>query len=71
MAQEDLESNIEATTALLRAATAQPLPAAELCFMLAFNMVVPPTIRAHLIGRADDYRRPCAPWLCRTGDARQ
>jgi non-heme chloroperoxidase len=55
MTQGDLASNIEATTALLRACSAHELPAQELSYMLAFNMVVPPAIRAHLVGRAADY----------------
>ncbi len=55
MTQADLEGNIAATTAFLRACTAQPLPAAEFDYVLAFNMVVPPAIRAHLVGRAVDY----------------
>jgi len=55
MTQEDLEGNIAATTAFLKACTAQPLPAAEFDYVLAFNMVVPPRIRAHLVGRAADY----------------
>jgi non-heme chloroperoxidase len=55
MTQADLEANIAATTAFLKSCTAQPLPAAEFDYVLAFNMVVPPAIRAHLIGRAADY----------------
>ena len=55
MTQEDLAANIAATTAFLRSCTARPLPAAEFDYVLAFNMVVPPDIRAHLIGRAADY----------------
>jgi len=52
----DLAANIQATTAFLQACTASPLPAADLSFMLAFNMVVPPAVRAHLTGRAADYQ---------------
>ena len=55
MTQEDLAANIAATTAFLHSCTARPLPAAEFDYVLAFNMVVPPLIRAHLIGRAADY----------------
>jgi non-heme chloroperoxidase len=55
MTQEDPASNIEATLALLKACTSQPLPEDELRFMLAFNMVVPPAVRANLAGRPADY----------------
>jgi len=55
MTQHDLATNIEATVELLQACTAQPLPAEELRYMLAFNMVVPAAIRAKLAGRAADY----------------
>jgi non-heme chloroperoxidase len=56
MTQGDLAANIEATTAFLQACTASPLPAQDLSFMLAFNMVVPPAVRAHLSGRSADYQ---------------
>ncbi len=52
----DLAANIEATTAFLEACTASALSVADLGFMLAYNMVVPPQIRAHLLGRSADYR---------------
>ena len=55
MTQDDLADNIAATTAFLRSCTAQPLPTAEFDYVLAFNMVVPPMVRAHLVGRAVDY----------------
>jgi non-heme chloroperoxidase len=55
MAQDNLATNIEATLELLRASSAQPLPEDELRYMLAFNMVVPPAIRANLGGRGADY----------------
>jgi non-heme chloroperoxidase len=55
MTQEDLAANIAATTAFLRSCTARPLPAAEFDYVLAFNMVVPTAVRAHLLGRAADY----------------
>ncbi len=55
MTQDDLEGNIAATTAFLKSCTARPLPANEFDYVLAFNMVVPPLIRAHLVGRAADY----------------
>ena len=56
MTQQDLAANIAATTAFLHSCTAQPLPAAEFDYVLAFNMVVPAVVRAHLIGRAADYQ---------------
>jgi non-heme chloroperoxidase len=56
MTEGDLAANIEATTAFLQACTASALSAEDLSFMLAYNMVVPPVIRAHLIGRPADYR---------------
>ena len=55
MTQADLAANIAATTAFLQACTARALPAAEFDYVLAFNMMVPPAIRAHLIGRRADY----------------
>ena len=55
MTQEDLAANVAATSAFLQACTAQPLPPTDFDYILAFNMVVPPAIRAHLLGRAADY----------------
>ena len=55
MTQGDLATNIEATSRLLAASTARPLPEEEVRFMLAYNMVVPPAIRANLTGRPADY----------------
>jgi non-heme chloroperoxidase len=55
MTRGDLATNIEATTALLRACTAQPITEEELRYMLAFNMVVPPAVRASLAGRPAAY----------------
>lgn len=55
MTRDDLAANVAATTAFLHSCTAQPLPAAEFDYVLAFNMVVPPVVRAHLVGRAADY----------------
>jgi pimeloyl-ACP methyl ester carboxylesterase len=55
MTQGDLATNIDATLSLLRASTARPLPEEEVRFMLAYNMAVPPAIRANLAGRAADY----------------
>src|SRR5665213_1469835 len=73
MTDGDLAANIEATTAFLQACTAQALPAADLSFMLAFNMVVPPAVRAHLLGRSADYQATLhaldVPVLVMHGDA--
>lgn len=55
MTQGDLATNIEATLKLLAASTARPLPDEDIRFMLAYNMVVPPAIRANLTGRPADY----------------
>jgi pimeloyl-ACP methyl ester carboxylesterase len=55
MTHDDLATNIDATTALLRQCAARPLPEDELRYMLAFNMVVPAAIRANLAGRAAKY----------------
>src|SRR5262249_42218235 len=55
MAQGDLATNIEATLKFLGASTARPLPEAEVRFMLAYNMVVPPAVRFNLTGRPADY----------------
>jgi non-heme chloroperoxidase len=55
MTRDDLAANIEATLTLLEVSTAQPLSDPELRYMLAFNMVVPPAVRANLVGRAADY----------------
>lgn len=55
MARDDLPGNIEATLGFLKASSAQPLSEEELRYMLAFNMVVPPAVRANLLGRAADY----------------
>jgi non-heme chloroperoxidase len=55
MTQDDLAANIEATLSLLKVSTAQPLSDEELRYMLAFNMIVPPAIRANLAGRAAAY----------------
>jgi non-heme chloroperoxidase len=55
MTQDDLAANIEATLAFLKVSTAQPVTEEELRYMLAFNMVVPPAVRANLLGRPADY----------------
>jgi non-heme chloroperoxidase len=72
MTQDDLAANIDATLALLKVSTARPLCDEELRYMLAYNMVVPPAIRANLVGRAADYestlRNLQAPVLALHGD---
>ena len=55
MASENLAENIENTLSFLKFCTAKPLPPDELQAMLAFNMVVPPQIRGHLLGRPAPY----------------
>lgn len=55
MAGNDLEKNIQATIAFLKACTAKPLPQDEFDMMLGFNMMVPPYVRAHMGGRPAPY----------------
>ena len=55
MSSENLAENIENTLSFLKVSTAQPLPPEELQVMLAYNMVVPPQIRGHLLGRPAPY----------------
>jgi len=55
MASENLAENIENTISFLKSCTAQPLPPDELQATLAFNMIVPPQIRGHLLGRPAPY----------------
>jgi pimeloyl-ACP methyl ester carboxylesterase len=55
MASENLTENIENTLSFLKACTGQPLPPDELQVMLAYNMIVPPEIRGHLLGRPASY----------------
>jgi non-heme chloroperoxidase len=55
MAQGELATDIEATTAFLRACSAKPLPEEELRYLLAHNMLVPPQVRANLTGREANY----------------
>lgn len=55
----DLPTNIAAIRNFLRACTAKPLERSDFELMLAFNMVVPPMVRAFLIQREVD----CGPLL--------
>lgn len=55
MASENLAENIENTRSFLRFSTAKPLPQNDLELMLAYNMVVPPKVRLHLLGRPAPY----------------
>jgi non-heme chloroperoxidase len=55
MSSENLSDNIENTLSFLKFCTAQTLPPDELQVMLAYNMVVPPQIRGHLLGRPAPY----------------
>ena len=54
MFEADPATNIAGTAAFVRACTARPLPAAEFETMLAFNMLVPPGVRAWTLGRVAD-----------------
>lgn len=75
MGSDDLVTNIESTLAFLRLSTAQPLPPAELETMLAFNMVTPAQVRAHMQGRSAPYedalRRLRVPVLVTHGEKDQ
>lgn len=55
MSSEDLSTNIGATIDFLRFCTAKPLPPDEFSTVLAFNMMVPPKVRAAMGGRPADY----------------
>ena len=54
MLEADPATNIAGTAAFVRACTAQPLPGDEFETMLAFNMMVPPEVRAWTLGRVAD-----------------
>jgi pimeloyl-ACP methyl ester carboxylesterase len=51
----DLATNMTVTREFLRHCVAEPLPAAELEFMLAYNLMVPPAVRAAMGGRPAPY----------------
>ena len=53
--EANLAANLEATRAFLSACTAEPLPAQDLEFMLAFNILVPASVRLNMSARAADY----------------
>ena len=55
MSSKNLAENIEDTLSFLKLCTARTLPPDELQTMLAYNMVVPPQIRGHLLGRPAPY----------------
>ena len=55
MASENLSENIESTLSFLKQSTAEAVPANDLQLMLAYNMMVPPQIRRHLLGRPARY----------------
>jgi pimeloyl-ACP methyl ester carboxylesterase len=55
MASENLAENIENTISFLKLCTAKPLSPDELQLMLAYNMVVSPQIRSHLLRRRAPY----------------
>ena len=71
MASEDLAANIAATRQFLRDCFATPPAADDFATMLAFNMVVPPRVRAAMGGRAAHYdavlRRVTVPVLVTHG----
>jgi non-heme chloroperoxidase len=51
----DLSRNMAATREFLSHCVATPLPAAEMELMLAYNLMVPPAVRAAMGGRAAHY----------------
>ena len=51
---DDLPTNIQALRAFIDACLARPLPAEELATALAWNVVVPPRVRANLAARVID-----------------
>jgi non-heme chloroperoxidase len=55
-AATDLSRNIEATDRFVGQCVATPLPAAEHELMLAYNLMVPPAVRAALGGRPASYQ---------------
>ena len=55
MASENLAENIENTLSFLKLSTTRALPAEEFEAMLAYNMVVPPRVRRHLLARPAPY----------------
>jgi pimeloyl-ACP methyl ester carboxylesterase len=55
MASENMAENIESTLAFLRFCTAQPLPAAELEKILAYNRMVPARVRGYMLKRPELY----------------
>ena len=66
MLSDDLERNIEATIAFVKACTAQPLPQKDLLRTVAFNMLCPPEVRAICRTRPGDYRAAMAKVTCPT-----
>jgi pimeloyl-ACP methyl ester carboxylesterase len=54
MQSEDLAANIAGTRGFVRACFAQQPDADDFEIMLAFNMVVPPKVRAAVLGRPQD-----------------
>jgi non-heme chloroperoxidase len=55
MSSENLTENIENTLSFLKLSSAKTLPPGELQLVLAYNMIVPPQIRGHLLGRPAAY----------------
>ncbi len=55
MASENLAENIENTISFLKSSTARAVPPDEFEMMVAYNMVVPPKVRFHLLARPTPY----------------
>ncbi|HWM46300.1 MAG TPA: alpha/beta hydrolase [Xanthobacteraceae bacterium] len=54
MQSDDLAANIAGTRGFVRACFARPPAQDDFEVMLAFNMVVPPHVRSHVLGRPQD-----------------
>lgn len=75
MYEDDLATNLAATLAFLQVCTSHPLPGEDLAWMMGFNMLCPPSVRAAARLRHEDYRPTAAatqvPALCLWGDQEQ
>ncbi len=57
MSSDEIKESKQATVDFLREITSKPLPKDEFEFMLAYNTVCPPRIRANMGGRPADYEK--------------
>lgn len=61
---DDLDANLRATAAFVRACTAQPPSPDALAYMVGFNMLCPPPVRAACRLRHEDYKPALAGVSC-------